>query len=301
MRIAGAESRPDAASMPALGLSNKPSEQHQEGFNSEEKRIDEQALDSMTMPPFEEDLMQGRLWPEMAKLYAHGNDLSCVASSPDGLILATAANAKLRQQAAIVIWDLLSRSKRQELEGHDLTVTAMMFSEDCNFLVSVSRDRSFRVYENRRATNEGFALAYAKKNAHSRIINCVEWVHGTKMFATGSRDKTVKLHTGPIGNQRNEDEVLLSSLKLPGPVTALSWCPGALAVGLEDGQLHLFGVSEDGVASALRAVNPDLYPGSRVRALHWRPVHEDEGGGAGRQLLIASEDCTVRIYSDLCT
>eukprot|EP00189_Rhodosorus_marinus_P009004 CAMPEP_0184755036 /NCGR_PEP_ID=MMETSP0315-20130426/44944_1 /TAXON_ID=101924 /ORGANISM="Rhodosorus marinus, Strain UTEX LB 2760" /LENGTH=629 /DNA_ID=CAMNT_0027234497 /DNA_START=27 /DNA_END=1916 /DNA_ORIENTATION=- len=301
MRIAGEESRPDAASMPALGLSNKPSEKHQEGFNSEEKRIDEQALDSMTMPPFEEDLMQGRLWPEMAKLYAHGNDLSCVASSPDGLILATAANAKLRQQAAIVIWDLLSRSKRQELEGHDLTVTAMVFSEDCNFLVSVSRDRSFRVYENRRATNEGFALAYAKKNAHSRIINCVEWVHGTKMFATGSRDKTVKLHTGPIGNQRDEDEVLLSSLKLPGPVTALSWCPGALAVGLEDGQLHLFGVSEDGVASALRAVNPDLYPGSRVRALHWRPVHEDEGGGAGRQLLIASEDCTVRIYSDLCT
>mmetsp|Transcript_20795 Transcript_20795/g.84661 ORF Transcript_20795/g.84661 Transcript_20795/m.84661 type:complete len:740 (-) Transcript_20795:846-3065(-) len=301
MGIAGAESRPDAASMPALGLSNKPSEQHQEGFNSEAEEADRQALDSMTMPPFEEDLMQGRLWPEMAKLYAHGNDLSCVASSPDGLVLATAANSKLRQQAAIVIWDVLSRSKRQELEGHDLTVTAMMFSEDCNFLVSVSRDRSFRVYENRQATNKGFALVYTKRNAHSRIINCIEWVHGTKMFATGSRDKTVKLHARPIGNHQEEDEVLLSSLTLPGPVTALSWYPGALAVGLEDGQLHLFRVSEDGVATALRAINPDLYTGARVRALHWRPVHDDEEERAGRQLLIASEDHSVRIYSDLCT
>ncbi|KAJ8901719.1 hypothetical protein NDN08_003925 [Rhodosorus marinus] len=301
MGIAGAESRPDAASMPALGLSNKPSEQHQEGLSSKEEQTDMQAVDSMTMPPFEEELMQGRLWPEMAKLYAHGNDLSCVASSPDGLVLATAANSKLRQQAAIVIWDVLSRSKRQEIEGHDLTVTAMMFSKDCNFLASVSRDRSFRVYENRQATNQGFALVYSKKNAHSRIINCIEWVHGTKMFATGSRDKTVKLHAGTIGNHWKEDEVLLSSLTLPGPVTALSWCPSALAVGLEDGQLHLFGVSDDGVATALCAVNPDLYPGARVRALHWRPVDDDEEGGAGRQLLIASEDHSVRIYSDLCT
>jgi len=41
-------------------------------------------------PPSEENLLQNTLWPEIEKLYGHGNELFALASSPDGSLLASA-------------------------------------------------------------------------------------------------------------------------------------------------------------------------------------------------------------------
>ena len=60
----------------------------------------------ITRPPFEEELLQSTLWPEIQKLYGHGNYTFCVTSSPSGDLLATAVRAKSDpEQATIRLWD----------------------------------------------------------------------------------------------------------------------------------------------------------------------------------------------------
>ena len=47
-----------------------------------------------TGPPLEEHLAQNTLWPEVIKLYGHGNDLYCVAADPLGEFVASACKAQ---------------------------------------------------------------------------------------------------------------------------------------------------------------------------------------------------------------
>jgi len=55
-------------------------------------------------PPTEENLIQNTLWPEVHKLYGHGFEIHCVATSPDGLFIASACHSSNAEDAAIIIW-----------------------------------------------------------------------------------------------------------------------------------------------------------------------------------------------------
>ena len=50
--------------------------------------------DYIAGPPLEEHLAQNTLWPEVIKLYGHGNDLYCVAADPRGEFVASACKAQ---------------------------------------------------------------------------------------------------------------------------------------------------------------------------------------------------------------
>lgn len=56
-------------------------------------------------PPFEEDLLQNTLWPEIQKLYGHGYELLAVAADPSGTVVVSSCKAATPDHAAIIVWD----------------------------------------------------------------------------------------------------------------------------------------------------------------------------------------------------
>jgi elongator complex protein 2 len=143
-------------------------------------------------PPLEEHLSQNTLWPEVRKLYGHGNEVFCVSASPSGRVIASACKAQSTGAAAVWVWEVESWKSLAQLSGHTLTVTQLEFSPDGSFLLSGSRDRSFSVWkipEQYRLPMAGGAAAAAAdgaaafellgrlKAAHSRIIWSVSWSH----------------------------------------------------------------------------------------------------------------------------
>eukprot|EP00188_Purpureofilum_apyrenoidigerum_P000306 Plantae.Rhodophyta-Purpureofilum_apyrenoidigerum.ctg11256.p1 GENE.Plantae.Rhodophyta-Purpureofilum_apyrenoidigerum.ctg11256~~Plantae.Rhodophyta-Purpureofilum_apyrenoidigerum.ctg11256.p1 ORF type:complete len:345 (-),score=50.15 Plantae.Rhodophyta-Purpureofilum_apyrenoidigerum.ctg11256:89-1072(-) len=293
------ELRPDAAEMPALGLSNKPLEA---SSDHKPQATSMHRTDSFRRGPVEEDLMLGRLWPEMAKLYAHGNDLSCIAGGRSGTVLATAARANTKEQAKIVIWNVAKRLKADTLLAHDLTVTALQFSPCETALATASRDRSFCIFrkESRAGSQLKYLLATSCSNAHTRALNCISWMFGTRLLVTGARDKKMKLHVGLEDlDEERKAGTLLTTLSFDSAVTAVAYTSRCTAVGLESGKIVLYRITEQADTQALKSIPKDLYASGRIRALHWRPSEHQENPTNRREqddLLIGSEDGTVRIY-----
>jgi elongator complex protein 2 len=98
--------------------------------------------------PLEETLCQSTLWPEVNKLYGHGNDIYTLAACPHGTALVSASKAQSSSSAEIIVWNCKHPDlvQCQTLPGHNLTVTKLRFTQDGRFLLSVSRDRSFCIY-----------------------------------------------------------------------------------------------------------------------------------------------------------
>lgn len=64
----------------------------------------------------------------------------------------------------------------------------MKFSPCSNYFASVSKDRKLAVFD------KDFNLMFGYE-AHSRAINTVAFSPDSKTIVTGSRDKTLKLHS----------------------------------------------------------------------------------------------------------
>lgn len=109
------------------------------------------------------------LWPEIEKVFGHGYEVRfSFSSSPSFRVLishllnqsislavssskryvATACKATTAEHAVVRVyhtetWQLVG----QPLEGHSLTVTRIAFSPDDRYVLSVSRDRTWRLFE----------------------------------------------------------------------------------------------------------------------------------------------------------
>lgn len=307
-------SAPDAADMPVLGLSNKAinntsserqpeSQEEEEGGLSQSNFTIPAALEATTThPPFEENLSRHTLWPEVEKLYGHGYEISCLCSSHDGKIIASACKASSLNHAVIRLFETDKWTElRPPLQAHSLTVARVRFSGDDELLLSVGRDRQWVVWGR---SGTGYELVQQMQKGHSRMILDCAWgpaEEKKRVFATAGRDKLVRFWVG-----ENKEFGLGGEMKEGEPVTAVDFLPEVttegkmvLAVGTEAGRVMVvtLGVAEEGKVEVVRkaVLDKGLWLPGTVVQLAWRPktAEQDE---KKRELAIAGEDGSLRIY-----
>ena len=178
--------------------------------------------------------------------------------------------------------------------GHSLNVTRVRFSPDGQKLVSVSRDRTWRLFsrrqvrENEEPNDEIFEQIAEGQEAHNRIIYDVTWC-GNDNFATASRDGNVKVWDASV-NEKRKDALPITTLSFKEPITAISAIDqDRLAVGSENGHVWLYqrAVQSDW-ASILKI--PNLHADA-LNELAWQPIHNHKT----IILASASQDRTVRL------
>ncbi|KAK5119043.1 hypothetical protein LTR62_000254 [Meristemomyces frigidus] len=317
-RLSGTEatvdgSLADAANMPVLGLSNKaitavaddePINGLVNGNHDEREAIDpasivrESTLD-IDHPPFEDQLARHTLWPEHEKLYGHGYEISAVATSHDAGMVATACKASSIDHAVIRLYETKEwREVKPALTAHTLTVTALAFSCDDEYLLSVGRDRQWAIFQRTKDVPTQYVPLAANTKGHSRMILDCAWAPSCAptVFATAGRDKAVKIWK--LGGTEVES---LTTIATNTAVTALAFSQPLdvgektlLAFGGDDGQVYLVDLlSNTFEVSEKRSVPTQYCASAAITCLRWRPGHS----GEGQQLAVGSEDGAVRILT----
>ncbi|KII94803.1 hypothetical protein PLICRDRAFT_33611 [Plicaturopsis crispa FD-325 SS-3] len=277
-----------SASVPPLGLSNKAiSSTRDEGDDAYVERGSERIR-----RPFEGELASATLWPEIEKVFGHGYESISLAVSPSRKFIATSCKATTAEHAVVRIYETNTwQPVGRPLEGHSLTVTRIAFSPDDRYVLTVSRDRSWRLFETH--AEEGFIPVAADKS-HARIIWDCAWAHEGDVFATASRDKTVK-----IWHRRDDKWMAIATIKAKDAATAVAFNPRdkhgrrRLAIGLETGEVLIYcnaPTSEDQwtleYTMDSKAAHVD-----HVHQIAWRPTQD----GAPQELATCSEDGTLKV------
>nr|POF14014.1 elongator complex protein 2 [Quercus suber] len=305
---------PDAANIPVLGLSNKavsmqPDAEHVDSPDAaavdDRTATDPASAPSrstldLSQPPYEDLLARHTLWPEHEKLYGHGYEISCVAASHDGSLIATACKASSIDHAVIRLYDTKEwREVRPALTAHSLTVTDLEFSPDDRYLLSVGRDRQWAMFQRAGATGNVYKNVASNPKGHARMILHCSWAPPElgHVFATAGRDKTVKLW------RLGRDSVdCITSIVASAPVTAVAFALTlnpesdriALVYGTEEGSISLATIGQTDLKVVDRIVlEQGLRPSGAVNALRWRPGLQN----GILQLAIGSDDCSVRILT----
>jgi elongator complex protein 2 len=298
---------PDAANIPVLGLSNKAiqavgdDEPVENGDEDEREAVDPSSVIrkstlEFSHPPFEDHLARHLLWPETEKLYGHGYEISAVAVSKDGSLVATACRASSIDHAVIRLYDTKDWLEvKPPLKAHSLTVTALQFSPDDKYLLSVGRDRQWVIWE-RDAGLSQYVLKHANPKGHARMILGACWTPLEQpTFMTAGRDKAVK-----IWQITDTDVQLKGTVSAGAAVTAVA-CNGPLvqgqalmAFGTENGEIGVGHVVPEALDKVeVTMVNAELVPAKTINQITWRP-----GRSQGeQQVAVSSDDTSVRLYS----
>ncbi|KAI0637866.1 WD40 repeat-like protein [Trametes polyzona] len=286
----GEESRPRAAAVPPLGLSNKALTDA-----SAVAEVNGDADDARTRRrPFEGELAAVTLWPEVEKIFGHGYESIALAVSNNKEYIATACKATSPEHAVVRVYDTQTwQPVGQPLAGHSLTVTRIAFSPDDSLVLSVSRDRTWRLFEK---SEDGYVPIAADKS-HGRIIWDCAWAPEGDLFATASRDKTVKIW------QQKEDRkawTAVATIPVKAAATAVAFAPTSsdsrsrtFAVGLESGEILLYASPRDKPSewSCTLTIDSRLAHVDHVHRLAWRPT----GAHGVHQLASCGEDGTLKL------
>lgn len=277
--------------MPPLGLSNRALGKAQAATDIPAKLVPKDAIErdsvstAMTSLPTEEELGTSTLWPEIEKVYGHGYELATLATSHAGDLVATACRASSAEHAVVRVVDASTWADVATLPGHSLTVTRVAFSPDDSMVLTVSRDRGWRLFSRDGRTFNPLAT---EERAHARMVLDCAWA-GNDVFVTASRDKSVKVWR----RDGAAKWTCVATHKLAEAATAVAATPDGesyhVAVGTEGGNIEVLRLAGDAL-SPLEAVPSSEAHASGVTRLAWRPSQE------GAQLATAGEDRAVRIF-----
>lgn len=306
---------PESASLPVLGLSNKAANEQLEAGEMSQQQQDieennegnaskDDILETLQTPPLEDHLQRYTLFPELEKLYGHGYEITCCATSPSGSLIASACRSNSARHAVIRVFNVAENYQQcsQVLEGHNLTITSLEFSSDGKYLMSVSRDRQFSLWKVGDEKSGKFELLELNPKPHTRIIWDCSWVPTNSygnFVVTASRDKQIKLW------QVNDGVQSIASVKLQDAVTSVSCYKSGLldnkvciAVGLENGDISLFSVDlrdQEKTFKLQAQLDSTLTPSNRVAKLSFSSKLHDNDNNL--MLGVASNDTSVRVYS----
>ncbi|KAJ0398778.1 hypothetical protein ATCC90586_001302 [Pythium insidiosum] len=144
---ASTEPRIQHAYLPELSLTNKNADDSDKGVSGGHAVLDDAGHVCVAVG---DTLARKTLWPEQRKLYGHGNEILCAASNHQGTLVASACKSREERFATIWLWNTEDWSAAQApLEGHKSSVVQLAFSPNDEFLVSVSKDRQFCVFQRR--------------------------------------------------------------------------------------------------------------------------------------------------------
>ncbi|AOW03305.1 YALI0C23386p [Yarrowia lipolytica CLIB122] len=296
--ISSGDSLPESASMPALGLSNKAvsqDEEPDEGQEREDTVMDAssniyQVIADLKTAPLEEHLQRRTLWPEVDKLYGHGYEVTCVSASQDSSVIATACRANSSKHAVIRLYETKTwQELANPLEYHQLTVTRTRFSPDDKYLLSVSRDRNWAVWEKTADNYALFSTQEKSPNGHNRIIWDCAWApleFGSRVFLTASRDKSLR-----VWREKEGIWETAATEKFPDAVTACDVLPELengnlkVIVGLDNGQVYLVTVTKE---FQMTSAKQTLHCDKRINRISWQPE-------SNKRYALASADKSVRI------
>ncbi|KAF2758976.1 WD domain, G-beta repeat-containing protein [Pseudovirgaria hyperparasitica] len=313
---------PDAANIPVLGLSNKAIQAVEDNADVDDQDDERIPIDPASVvlkstldirhPPHEDHLARHLLWPETEKLYGHGYEISAVAASHNGKVVATACKASSIDHAVIRLYETKEwREVKPALTAHTLTVTGLAFSHDDEYLLSVSRDRQWAVFQRNSENENEYKLAACNPKGHSRMILDGAWAPGAgpRLFATAGRDKAVK-----IWKLEGKEATVVQTLAASTSVTAVAFAPDVvhesyvLAFGLEDGAVGIVRIrcGDLSVASA-DTMDRAIAPTKTVNELSWRKIRgetmpgSESSTGVELQFVVASDDASLRLFkiSDL--
>ncbi|KAI6034199.1 WD40-repeat-containing domain protein [Pisolithus microcarpus] len=201
--------------------------------------------------PFDGELAATTLWPEVEKVFGHGYESITIASSHSHELIATACRATSPQHAVVRVYSVSTYQPfGSPLEGHTLTVTRIAFSPDDKYIVTVSRDRTWRAF----VKEDNGYVPVAMDKSHARIIWDCNWSSEGDIFATASRDKTGLPACSPALDVRSKFWApsatsdrwpALATLKFREAATAIAYCSlddlrRLLAVGLETGEIFIY-------------------------------------------------------------
>ncbi|KLO16343.1 WD40 repeat-like protein [Schizopora paradoxa] len=280
---------PTAASVPPLGLSNKALSQDEVAT-----LVNDSA--PLDRPPFEGELAMTTLWPEVEKIFGHGYELYALAASHSGRYIATACKSTTADHAGIRVCDTDTwQLHGSVLQGHSLTVTRITFSPDDQYILTVSRDRNWILHR----FHDGQYEPFRADKSHTRIIWDCAWAMENDLFATASRDKTVKLWNlaDVVTNEKKQTPVLI--IKTKEAATSVAFAPSNgsrrwLAIGQETGEvlIYLNEVDTPHIWTQVMSLGESLSHVAQVNRLSWRPAPLS---AKRRQLASCSDDGTMRI------
>ncbi|KDE09195.1 hypothetical protein MVLG_00517 [Microbotryum lychnidis-dioicae p1A1 Lamole] len=304
------EDRPMAANVPPLGLSNRAigkTEAEEEQIPKETEgglyttAFSNASLTVPDHPPYEEHLLGSTLWPEIEKLYGHGFELLSIAArrsdgpSSSSQLIATSCKATVEQHAVVRLFEpKLGKmvAPKDGLKGHSLSITKVVFGgEGGKWLLSVSRDRSWRMFE--RIEDEDLYCPHkAGVKAHARIIWDACFSHDAETFFTASRDKSVKVWSTSTWQE-------VETIKFEEAATAVACTRNGgkhvLAVGLENGEIRVFVKAIEPVEGWKEVVElgPEIAHVQTVTSLSFCPKKMEDASTV--RLASGSEDRSVRI------
>ncbi len=116
-------------------------------------------------------------------LKGHVDEVTCVATSPDGSLLASGSGMG---DNTVRVWNSVTGECVQVLSGHNNSVTSVAFG-GAGRLASAAGDKLVRVWE----TNEwSLPLQLA---GHSDRVSCLAWFETSPILASGSWDGTARV------------------------------------------------------------------------------------------------------------